>query len=169
MEETKEIITSLRQYLANCNKEAEKSLKDPRILEWNKVDLDYFATTLTALGITDDIKRARATCPQEAKKVLKAAKGYRGGKSKLYKTAREAQMRALAFAYRDRKQRKRQFRRLWIIRLNAAVREYGLKYSEFINKLNKSNILINRKVLSNLVLFNKNAFEKVIETIKSNA
>lgn len=103
---------------------------------------------------------------RRAKKVLKAAKGYRGGKSKLYKTAREAQMRALAFAYRDRKQRKRQFRRLWIIRLNAAVREYGIKYNDFINSLKKANIIINRKILSNLAIYNKKAFEKVIETIK---
>jgi large subunit ribosomal protein L20 len=106
---------------------------------------------------------------RKAKKVLKAAKGYVGGHSKLYKTAKEAQMRALAFAYRDRKQKKRQFRRLWITRLNAAVQEYGFKYNQFIHQMSKTGIIINRKVLSNLAVFNKNAFKKVIEKIKNNA
>lgn len=100
------------------------------------------------------------------KKVLKQAKGFRGRRSKLYHSAKEAVMRSLQYAYRDRKNRKREFRRLWIARINAAVREYGLSYSRFINGLNKANIELDRKVLSNLAIEDKETFAKIVEQAK---
>ena len=92
------------------------------------------------------------------KKYLKAAKGYFGARSKLYRTARQAVERAWAYAYRDRKQKKRMFRRLWITRINAGARANGLTYSTLINGLNKSNIQINRKVLAHLAMHDPSAF-----------
>ena len=87
------------------------------------------------------------------KKILKLAKGFFGAKRKNYRTAKEAVERALLYSYRDRKNRKRDFRRLWNIRINAAVREFDLSYSKFIYGLNKSNIKLNRKVLANLARY----------------
>lgn len=100
------------------------------------------------------------------KKVLKQAKGFRGRRSKLYHSAKEAVMRSLQYAYRDRRNRKREFRRLWIARINAAVREYGLSYSRFINGLNKAGIELDRKALSNLAIEDKETFAKIVEQAK---
>ena len=94
-------------------------------------------------------------------KVLKAAKGYRGGRSKQFKTANDAVNRAGAYAYRDRKTRKREFRSLWIIRINAAAREYGLTYSRFMGGLNKVGVSIDRKILADLAVRDKIAFSQL--------
>ena len=94
-------------------------------------------------------------------KVLKAAKGYRGGQSKQFKTANDAVNRAGVYAYRDRKTRKREFRSLWIIRINAAAREYGLTYSRFMGGLNKVGVSIDRKILADLAVRDKIAFSQL--------
>ena len=103
---------------------------------------------------------------RKKKKIFKLAKGYTGGRSKLYRTAREAVNRALAYSYRDRKVRKRDFRRLWITRINAAARMHGLSYSKFISGLKKSNIEINRKVLAELAVNDQEGFSKLAEIAK---
>jgi large subunit ribosomal protein L20 len=100
------------------------------------------------------------------KKVLKLAKGYFGSKSLLYRTANEQVMKSLRYAYRDRKQRKRNFRKLWITRINAAIRPYGLSYSRFINGLNKANIEVNRKMLAELAVNEPAGFENLVELAK---
>ncbi len=94
-------------------------------------------------------------------KVLKMARGYVGGRHRLYRTATEAVDRALAYAYRDRKVRKRDFRRLWIARINAAARLNGMTYSKLIGGLKKSEIELDRKVLSNMAIMDPNAFSQV--------
>jgi large subunit ribosomal protein L20 len=101
------------------------------------------------------------------KKVLALAKGYRGRRSTVYKVAIEAVMKAGQYAYRDRRQRKRQFRNLWIVRINAACRELGLTYSLFINGLTKANVAVDRKVLSALAIEDKAAFAKFVEIAKA--
>lgn len=100
------------------------------------------------------------------KKVLKKAKGYFGSKHRLYKTANEQVMHSGAYAYRDRKARKGDFRKLWIIRINAACRENEISYSKFINGLNKAGIEINRKMLSELAIDNPKAFAALVDTAK---
>jgi len=97
-------------------------------------------------------------------KVLKMAKGYRGGKSRLYRTATEAVDRALCYAYRDRRTKKRNFRRLWITRINAAANLNGVSYSKFIHGLKVSEIDLDRKVLSNLAIVDPKAFSEVVKT-----
>ncbi len=94
------------------------------------------------------------------KKVLKMAKGYRGGRSKLYRSAVETVSRALNYAYRDRKVRKREFRRLWIVRINAAARQHGLSYSRFIAGLTKAEVEVDRKILADLAVNDPAAFGK---------
>ncbi|BCM25496.1 MAG: 50S ribosomal protein L20 [Methylophilaceae bacterium] len=101
------------------------------------------------------------------KKVLDAAKGYRGRRKNVYRVAKQAVMKAGQYAYRDRRQKKRQFRSLWIARINAGAREYGLTYSRFINGLKKSAIEVDRKVLADLAVFDKVAFAKFAELAKS--
>ena len=96
------------------------------------------------------------------KKVLKEAKGYFGSKHRLYKTAHEQVMHSGQYAYRDRRQNKRNFRKLWITRINAACRENEISYSKFINGLNKAGIVINRKMLSELAIDNKEAFADLV-------
>ncbi len=108
------------------------------------------------------VKRGKAG-HRRHKKVLKAAKGFRGGRSKLFRTAKETLLRAGAFAYRDRKKRKRDFRRLWILRINAASRDKGLSYSRFIDGLNKAGIKLNRKMLSELAISDSKAFEELVD------
>lgn len=100
------------------------------------------------------------------KKILKLAKGYRGAKSKLYKTANQAVMKSLAYAYRDRKAKKREFRQLWIARINAAARQNGISYSKFMDGLKKNNININRKMLSEIAISDPEAFTKLVEKVK---
>lgn len=101
------------------------------------------------------------------KKILKLAKGFFGAKRKNYRSAQEAVEKALTYSYRDRRNRKRDFRKLWNVRINAAVREYGINYSSFIYGLSKANIRLNRKVLANLAATEPDAFKMVVEKAKS--
>lgn len=100
------------------------------------------------------------------KKILKLAKGYRGAKSKLFKTANQAVMKSLAYAYRDRKAKKREFRQLWIARINAAARMNGISYSKFMNGLKQKGIEINRKMLAEIAVSDPEAFTKLVEQVK---
>lgn len=101
------------------------------------------------------------------KKILKLAKGYRGAKSKLYKTANQAVMKSLVYAYRDRKAKKREFRQLWIARINAATRANGMSYSKFMNGLKQKGIEINRKMLSEIAIADPAAFTALTEKAKA--
>ena len=100
------------------------------------------------------------------KKVLKLAKGYLGSKHKLYKTAKEQVMHSLKYAYRDRKQNKREMRKLWITRINAACRMNDISYSKFISGLNKAGVTINRKMLSELAIDDVKSFSELVKTAK---
>jgi len=104
---------------------------------------------------------------QRRKKVLSAAKGYRLGKSRLYKTAKDQVEKSLLYAYRDRRTKKRNFRRLWIARINAACRQYGTTYSSFINKMSEKKIELNRKVLADLAIRDPQAFEKLVKEVNA--
>ena len=101
------------------------------------------------------------------KRYLAQAKGYRAGRHKLYRTAREAVERALCYAYRDRKVRKREFRKLWILRINAAARLSGLSYSRFMNGLAKAGIVLDRKILADLAVRHKEDFAKLVDLAKA--
>ena len=100
------------------------------------------------------------------KKLLKMAKGYYSARSRLYKVAAQAVDRALLNAYRDRRAKKREFRSLWIIRINAAVRALGMTYSQFMNKLKNMNIQLNRKALADLAFNDPKAFDNLVEMVK---
>ena len=102
------------------------------------------------------------------KKVLKLAKGFRGSRSKQYRVAKQSVMRALTESYRGRKERKRQFRELWITRINAACRLNDISYSKFMYGLKKANVILNRKMLAELAVSDEKAFTKLAETAKSN-
>ena len=102
------------------------------------------------------------------KKVLKQAKGFRGARSRTYKVAKQAVMRAGQYAYRDRRVKKRVFRSLWIVRINAAARDNGITYSQLIAGLKKANIDLDRKVLASLAVNDKEAFSLIVEQAKSN-
>lgn len=104
---------------------------------------------------------------QRRKKTLKLAKGYRGSRSTRFKTAIHVVKRALAFAFRDRRAKKRDFRRLWIVRINAASRANGLRYSELINGLNKANVTVDRSVLADLALNNPTVFADLATKAKT--
>jgi large subunit ribosomal protein L20 len=106
---------------------------------------------------------------QRRKKILKMAKGYRGGRSKLLRTAKETVARALVFSYRDRRTRKRDFRSLWIQRINAAARQHGLSYSKFMHGLTKANVEMDRKVLAGLAVSDPQAFARLVEVAKEAA
>jgi len=106
---------------------------------------------------------------ERRKKVLSAAKGYRGGRGTLLRTAKETVERALKFAYRDRKQKKRDFRGLWIMRINAAARQNDLSYSKFMSGLRKANITLDRKALANLAATNPEAFAELAKIVKEAA
>jgi large subunit ribosomal protein L20 len=97
------------------------------------------------------------------KKILKLAKGFRGSHSKLFRTANQQVMKALRSAYRDRKKRKRDFRRLWITRINAAARMNGISYSQLMGQMKKANIQLNRKMLAQLAVLDPSSFNKVVE------
>ena len=101
------------------------------------------------------------------KKIMKQAKGYYGARSRVYRVAFQAVIKAGQYAYRDRRQRKRQFRQLWIARINAAVRDEGLTYSRFIDGLAKAGITLNRKSLSNMAIEDPVAFKAVVEAAKN--
>ena len=101
------------------------------------------------------------------RRLFKRAKGYRGGRGNLLRTVKETLVRAEVYAYRDRRVRKRDFRRLWIIRINAAVRQHGLRYSEFIHGLNKAGIELDRKMLSEMAIHDPAGFDMVVEQAKA--
>ena len=111
------------------------------------------------------VKRG-VTARARHKKVIDQAKGYRGRRKNVYRIAKEAVMRAGQYAYRDRRNRKRVFRALWITRINAAVREHGLTYSVFMNGLLKAEIALDRKVLAELAVNDKPAFSAIVEQVK---
>ena len=111
------------------------------------------------------VKRGMAT-HRRHKKYLDMAKGFRGGRSVLYRTAREAVERSLVYAYKGRKERKRDFRSLWIMRINAAVREHGLSYSRFINGLKTAGVEINRKILADMAVNDVAGFAQLTEIAK---
>ena len=112
------------------------------------------------------IKRSVASRARR-KKILKAAKGYYGARSRTFKVAKQAVIKAGQYAYRDRRQRKRQFRRLWITRINAASREYGLSYSVFMAGLKHAGIEVDRKVLAEIAVHEKDAFKALAERVKT--
>ncbi len=101
------------------------------------------------------------------KKILDQAKGFWGAKRKNYRSAKESVERAMVYAYRDRRNRKRDFRTLWNVRINAAVREFGMSYSLFMHNLKKANILLNRKMLANLAASEPDIFRAIVEKAKS--
>ncbi|TFH11986.1 MAG: 50S ribosomal protein L20 [Nitrosomonadales bacterium] len=112
------------------------------------------------------VKRG-VTAHARHKKVLNLAKGYRGRRKNVYRIAKEAVMKAGQYAYRDRRQKKRQFRALWIARINAAARECGLSYSVFMNGLKKASIEVDRKVLADIAVLDNPAFVKLVEQAKA--
>ena len=104
------------------------------------------------------------TSKSKHKKVLKATKGHYGARSRLYKTAKQSNIKSMQYAFRDRKNKKRSFRSLWIARINAGSRGLGISYSKLINGMSKNNIILDRKILSELVVTDEAAFQKVVET-----
>jgi large subunit ribosomal protein L20 len=112
------------------------------------------------------VKRG-VTAHASHKKVIARAKGFRGRRKNVFRIANEAVMRAEQYAYRDRRNRKRDFRSLWITRINAAVREHGLSYSTFMNGLRKAAIAIDRKLLADIAVLDKPAFSKFVEKAKA--
>jgi large subunit ribosomal protein L20 len=112
------------------------------------------------------VKRGTAARARH-KKVLKQAKGFRGRRKNVYRVAKQAVMKAGQYAYRDRRQKKRQFRALWIARINAAVRPHGLSYSRFINGLKTAGVEVDRKMLADLAVHDPTAFAGLVETAKA--
>ena len=112
------------------------------------------------------VKRG-VTAHARHKKVLDQAKGYYGARSKIYRVAKQAVIKAGQYAYRDRRQKKREFRALWIARINAAARELGMNYSNFMNGLKKAEIEVDRKVLADLAVFDKPAFAELANRAKT--
>ena len=104
------------------------------------------------------------TAKSKHKKVLKATKGHYGARSRLYKTAKQSNIKSLQYAFRDRKNKKRTIRSLWISRINSAAREQGISYSKLLNGLTKNNIVINRKILSDLAISDSATFEQILKT-----
>ncbi len=113
------------------------------------------------------VKRG-VTARARHKKILKLAKGYYGARSRVYRVAKQAVIKAGQYAYRDRKQKKRQFRALWIVRINAASRLFGISYSRLINGLNKANVAIDRKVLADLAVRDIEAFGEIAKIAIAN-
>ena len=112
------------------------------------------------------VKRG-VTARARHKKVIALAKGYRGRRKNVYRIAKQAVMKAGQYAYRDRRKRKRQFRQLWITRINAGARQHGLSYSKFMNGLKRAAIVLDRKVLADLAVFDKAAFAQLVEKAKA--
>ena len=112
------------------------------------------------------VKRG-VTARARHKKVLAQAKGFRGRRGNVFRVAKQAVMKAGQYAYRDRRQRKRQFRQLWIARINAAARQNGISYSKFINGLKKASVEIDRKILADIAVFDKVAFTALVEKAKA--
>jgi large subunit ribosomal protein L20 len=111
------------------------------------------------------VKRG-VTARAKHKKVLAKAKGYYGARSRVYRVAKQAVIKAAQYAYRDRKQRKREFRALWIIRVNAAARSHGMSYSAFMNGLKRAHIALDRKILADIAIHDKAAFLTLVEQAK---
>lgn len=113
--------------------------------------------------------RANSSVPRHRRrrKILKQAKGYRGARSRRFKVAKDAVEKALQYAYRDRKRKKREFRRLWITRINAAARQNGMRYSRLIHALKENNIKLNRKVLAELAINDPEGFKEIVERVKA--
>lgn len=111
--------------------------------------------------------KTSVTTRAKRKKYLDKAEGYFGSKHRLFKTAKEQVMRSERYAYRDRKQKKRDFRKLWIVRINAECRENGISYSKFISGLNKAGVEVNRKMLSELAIYDKEAFKELVNVAKA--
>ncbi len=109
------------------------------------------------------------TARKRHKKIIKLAKGYRGSKSKLFRPANQAVLKALSHSYRGRKLKKRDFRKLWIARINAAARSNGMSYSKFISGLKKAGIQINRKMLSEMAINDANGFTQLVDIAKANS
>ena len=107
------------------------------------------------------------TAKAKHKKVLSATKGHYGARSRLFRTAKQSNIKSLQYAFRDRKNRKRAFRSLWISRISAGSRSLGVSYSVLVNGLNKSNILLNRKILSDIAINDASTFEKIVKTALS--
>ena len=112
------------------------------------------------------VKRG-VTARARHKKVLALAKGFRGRRKNVYRVAKQAVMKASQYAYRDRRNKKRDFRRLWIARINAAARECGITYSQFINGMNKAGITLDRKVLADIAVHDKAAFASIVSQAKA--
>lgn len=112
------------------------------------------------------VKRG-VTARARHKKVMKKAKGYYGARSRVYRVAKQAVIKAAQYAYRDRRQRKRQFRSLWIVRINAAARECGMSYSQLINGLTKAGVEVDRKNLADIAVHDKAAFANMVEIAKA--
>ena len=104
------------------------------------------------------------TAKAKHKRILSATKGHYGARSRLFRTAKQSNIKSLQYAFRDRKNRKRAFRSLWIARINAGSRALGVSYSVLVNGLNKSNILLDRKILSDLAINDASTFEKIVKT-----
>jgi large subunit ribosomal protein L20 len=113
------------------------------------------------------VKRG-VTARARHKKILKQAKGYYGARSRVYRVAKQAVIKAGQYAYRDRRQKKRQFRALWIVRINAAARQCGLSYSRLINGLSNANVAIDRKVLADIAVRDMDAFAEIAKIAKAN-
>ena len=111
--------------------------------------------------------RANSSVPRHRRhrKIVKQAKGYYGARSRNYRTAKDAVFRALAYAYRDRRQRKRQFRRLWIARINAAARQHGMSYSQLMHALRSSEVELNRKALADMAVRDPQSFEALVKSL----
>ena len=104
---------------------------------------------------------------QRRNKILKAAKGYYGGKHRLFKSAKEQVEKGMQYAYRDRRVRRREFRRLWIVRINAAARMFDMSYSQLIDGMNKKGLEINRKILADLAVRDIKDFEEIVNTVRA--
>ena len=104
------------------------------------------------------------TAKAKHKRVLSATKGHYGARSRLYKTAKQSKIKSMQYAFRDRKNRKRAFRSLWVARINAGSRELGVSYSKLISSLSQKNIILDRKILSDLAISDNSTFKKVVET-----
>jgi large subunit ribosomal protein L20 len=113
------------------------------------------------------VKRG-VTARARHKKILKQAKGYYGARSRVYRVAKQAVIKAGQYAYRDRRQKKRQFRALWIVRINAAARQCGMSYSRLINGLSNANVAIDRKVLADIAVRDMDAFAEIAKIAKAN-
>ena len=104
------------------------------------------------------------TAKSRHKKILSSTKGHYGARSRLYKTAKQSNIKSLQYAFRDRKNRKREIRSLWISRINAATREHDISYSVFLNSLSNKNIILNRKILSDIAINDKKVFKEILNT-----